>query len=102
MNNDQWISPTRTSEEIERNCQRLAQLLSDRAELRKRILALFEDGAERYSVEVADQLGVSRVGLIHYLDVFERAGKLTSRFVPGDELQPPGRMGRRYFRKATT
>lgn len=80
----------------QRRMQRSAQLQA----LRERVRALMADGVERYSVEVADALGLdvrrTYSQVAYALKALELEGVLTSRF----ESAPRSGLGRRYYRWA--
>lgn len=75
---------------------------TEREAFRDRVLELMQDGRERYSVEVAAELGVSiqrAYPLVAWaLRSLEKQGALESRFAAA----PGSGMGRRYYRLART
>jgi DNA-binding transcriptional ArsR family regulator len=76
-------------------------LAAKRVAFRKRVLDLLADGAERYSVEIAKQLGVPYRGVTAHLSQLAKAGVLTSRHVSAVEIHGvKSGLGRRYYKLA--
>ncbi len=86
---------------VETPAQAIANLLATRAAFDQRILALLGDGRERYSVEVAEAMGLGLRGYAragNRLRQLEAGGALVSRFVEGKDCGGRSGLGRRYFR----
>lgn len=83
----------------------IALLAEKREAFDRRVLAALHDGRERYSVEVAEILGLGARGFVragNRLRELEKQGALVSRFVTGAQCASKSGLGRRYYRAIET